>query len=75
MNSYLIQVISGKEITDPETGDVIIRQMPPTKLIDQKYIDVFIAWIMNGMPRTAEDAAKLSPTPLPGSTPSPTVTP
>ena len=75
MNSYLIQVIQGTEIIDPATGEVLIRQMPPTKLINEKYIDVFIRWIMAGMPRTAEDAALLSSTPLPGSTPVPTATP
>jgi hypothetical protein len=31
--------------------------------MDQQYIDVFIAWIMAGMPETVEDAAALFPTP------------
>ena len=62
MDSYLIQVISGNPITDAN-GKVLIRQMPTTKLLNQEYIDVFIAWIMNGMPETAEDAALLSTTP------------
>jgi hypothetical protein len=36
-------------------------------------VDVFTRWIMNGMPRTAEDAAKLfvEPTPVPTATPKP----
>lgn len=62
MDSYLIQVISGTPITDT-SGKVIIRQMPTTKLLDQDYIDVFIAWIQAGMPETAEDAAALSTNP------------
>jgi mono/diheme cytochrome c family protein len=75
MNSYMILVLNGTEIIDPATNEVLIRQMPPTRLIDPKYIDVFTRWIMAGMPRTAEDAALLSPTPIPESTEVPTATP
>jgi hypothetical protein len=49
--------------------------MPVTRLLDQKHIDILTLWIMNGMPRTAEGAAKLSPTPVPGNTPLPVPTP
>ena len=40
--------------------------MPPTKLLDPQYIDMLTRWIMAGMPQTAEEAAKLQATPLPG---------
>jgi mono/diheme cytochrome c family protein len=49
-NSLLLQLINGHEGTDPKTGKVI-RQMPPTKLLDQKYIDMLTLWVMNGMPK------------------------
>lgn len=62
-NSYLILVINGIEIIDPNTNKVLIRQMPPTKKINQEYIDIFTRWIMAGMPETAEDAAELFPVP------------
>jgi mono/diheme cytochrome c family protein len=73
-NSLLLQLITGHEVVDPKTGETI-RQMPPNKLLDQKYIDMLTLWIMSGMPRTAEDAAALSTTsgntPLPIPTPTP----
>jgi hypothetical protein len=40
--------------------------MPPTKLLDQQYIDMLTQWIMVGMPQTAQEAAKVpTPTPTP----------
>ena len=63
--SLLIKLINGQEGLDPLTGKVI-RQMPPTKLIDQQYIDMLTNWIMNGMPQTADEAGKIQATPLPG---------
>ena len=60
--SLLLKLISGHEGLDPKTGQTI-RQMPPTKLLDQQYIDMLTLWIKTGMPQTAQDAAKLSPTP------------
>jgi mono/diheme cytochrome c family protein len=63
--SLLIKLINGQEGLDPITNKVI-RQMPPTKLLDQKYIDMLTAWVMNGMPQTADEAAKLKAVPLPG---------
>lgn len=63
--SLLLKLINGQEGLDPITNKVI-RQMPPTKLLDQKYIDLLTAWVMNGMPQTADDAAKLKAVPLPG---------
>jgi mono/diheme cytochrome c family protein len=80
IDSLMIQLITGHESKDPKT-DKVIRQMPPTKLLDQKYIDMLTLWIMSGMPKTAEEAAKLSVTPtpagtpLPGAAPAPTPTP
>jgi mono/diheme cytochrome c family protein len=67
-DSLLLQLINGKEGVDPKTGNTI-RQMPVNKLLNQKYIDMLTLWIMNGMPRTAEEAAALST--LPGGTPLP----
>jgi mono/diheme cytochrome c family protein len=59
-NSLLIQLITGHPSTDPKTG-AAIRQMPPTKLLDQSYIDMLTLWIKAGMPKTADDAAKAQP--------------
>ncbi|KAF0109046.1 MAG: ubiquinol-cytochrome c reductase cytochrome b subunit [Anaerolineaceae bacterium] len=63
-DSLLLQLITGHEATDPKTGETI-RQMPVNKLLNQKYIDMLTLWIMNGMPRTAEDAAALFVVPNP----------
>ncbi len=73
-NGYLIQVIQGTPIMDPEKPtEELIGVMPPKGHLPPNVIDVFIRWIMNGMPKTAEDAAKLfiAPTPEPVSTPTP----
>jgi mono/diheme cytochrome c family protein len=67
-NSLLLSLITGHEGTDPVTGKTI-RQMPPTKLLDQKYIDMLMLWVMSGMPQTADDAAAASPAPTPSPTP------
>lgn len=63
-NSYLLQTIQGHPILD-ENGDEIISIMPPSRLMNQNVIDVFIRWIMNGMPRTAAEAGASSTTPAP----------
>jgi len=70
-DGYLVTVIQGTEILDPATGEVLIHQMPQTKLMKQDYIDVFVLWIMKGMPKTAEDAAALFVPPTPEVTPTP----
>ncbi|HNF93768.1 MAG TPA: c-type cytochrome [Anaerolineales bacterium] len=62
-NSYLLQVIQAHPILD-ENGNEVIGVMPPTKALKPDIVDVFIRWVMNGMPQTAEDAAALS-TPAP----------
>lgn len=64
-SSLLLQLINGHEGLDPLTGKTI-RQMPPTKLLDQQYIDMLTSWVMNGMPQTASDASQVTPVPLPG---------
>jgi menaquinol-cytochrome c reductase cytochrome b/c subunit len=69
-NSLLITLINGQETKDPKTGNTI-RQMPPTKLLSQQYIDMLDLWIKAGMPKTAADAAAKSTT-VPAS---PAVTP
>ncbi|HET9914202.1 MAG TPA: c-type cytochrome [Anaerolineales bacterium] len=59
-NGYLIQVIQGTPIMDPENPDEeLIGVMPPKGHLKPNELDAFIRWIMNGMPETAEDAAKL----------------
>ena len=60
MNSYLILTINGGSILDPDTGEEIIQQMPPTKLMKDEYIDLFEIWVQNGMPEAAADAEVLS---------------
>ena len=61
--SLLLQLINGHAGTDPKTGQTI-RQMPPTKLLDTQYIDMLTRWVMAGMPKTVQDAAK-APTATP----------
>jgi quinol-cytochrome oxidoreductase complex cytochrome b subunit len=59
-NSYLLQVIQGTPIPDPtDPSKEMIGVMPPKGHLKPDVIDVFIRWILNGMPKTAEDAAKL----------------
>jgi mono/diheme cytochrome c family protein len=60
LNSFLIQSINGESIFDPETGEEIIQQMPPTKLMREQYIKIFEAWVLNGMPETAVEAELLT---------------
>jgi mono/diheme cytochrome c family protein len=49
MNSYLIQTIQHKEILDAD-GRVLVGVMPPTSQMKPDIIDVFIRWVMGGMP-------------------------
>jgi len=59
-DSYLLQVIQGTPIMNPENPDEeMIGVMPPKGHLKPDAIDAFIRWVMNGMPNTAEDAAKL----------------
>ncbi len=71
-NSYLLQVIQGHEIPDPkDPTQVLIRRMPPNRQLKPNIVDVFVRWVLNGMPRTAEEAAKLYVPPTPVATPTP----
>jgi mono/diheme cytochrome c family protein len=70
--SYLLQVIQEHAIMDPEKPDEeLIGVMPPSKALKPNVVDVFVRWIMNGMPQTAEEAAALfvEPTPEPTAAP------
>ncbi len=72
--SYLLQVIQGTPIMDPkDPNEEMIGVMPPKGHLKPDAIDVFIRWIMNGMPKTADDAAKLfvAPASEPTATPKP----
>jgi len=71
-NGYLIQVIQGTPIMDPENPDQeLVGVMPPKGHLKPNAIEAFVLWILNGMPETAEAAAQLAP----ASTPEPAVTP
>jgi mono/diheme cytochrome c family protein len=63
--SLMLKLINGQEGEDPVTGKVI-RQMPPTKLLNLQYVDMLTRWVMNGMPQTADEASKLKAVPMPG---------
>ena len=76
--SLLLKLINGQEGKDPIT-DKVIRQMPPTKLLDPQFVDMLSRWVMAGMPQTIEEAALLSVTATPTgespAVPTPTPTP
>jgi len=71
MNSIMIQVINGTEIKN-DKGEVIIHQMPQTKLLKPEYIDMLTRWIMAGMPNTTAEAQALSATAATAATEQPT---
>jgi len=75
MDSYLIQTINGIAILDPETGEEISDQMPPTRLMKEDYIRIFEEWVKHGMPQTAEEAQALGSTATPRATPAATEQP
>jgi len=60
--SYLLQTIQQQPILD-ENGEEIIGVMPPKSVLKPDVVNVWKLWIMNGMPKTAEEAAALSTTP------------
>lgn len=65
-HSYLLQVIQGTHIMDPEDlNRELIGVMPPKGHLKADAVNAFVRWIMNGMPQTAEDAAKLFGVPTP----------
>ena len=65
MDSYLLQVIQQTPIMDPANpNEELIGVMPPKSVLKPNVVDVFVRWIMNGMPQTAEEAAALSTMPV-----------
>lgn len=59
-NSYLLIVIQGTPIPDPnDPSKQMISEMPPKGHLKPDVIDAFTRWILNGMPQTAGDAAEL----------------
>lgn len=69
--SILLKVIQEQNIVDPTTGEEIIGVMPPSYALKPDVVDVWMRWIVNGMPRTAEDAAALFVPPASESTTTP----
>ncbi len=73
MNSYLLQTIQQTPIMDPANPtEELIGVMPPKSVLKPNVVDVFVRWIMNGMPRTAEEAAALYVAPTPETQVAPT---
>jgi mono/diheme cytochrome c family protein len=71
-NGYLLQVMQGTPVMDPENPqEEMIGVMPPKGHLKPDALDAFMRWIMNAMPESAEDAAQLSPSPQPDDTPAP----
>ena len=69
-DSYLLQVLQEVPIMDPENPDEeLIGVMPPSYALKPNVIDVWVRWIMNGMPRTMGEAAALSVTATPAAPP------
>lgn len=62
-NSYLLLVIQNHKIESPASGGDEIGVMPPKKALKADIIDVFVRWVMAGMPQTAADAATATPAP------------
>jgi len=69
-DSYLLLTIQQIPILD-ENGKQIIGVMPPKTVLKPNVVEVWKLWIKNGMPKTADDAAKLSTTPTGTATPAP----
>lgn len=64
-NGYLIQVIQGTPIMDPQNPtEELIGVMPPKGHLKPDVINIFVRWILNGMPETAEEAAQLFAAPM-----------
>lgn len=66
-NSHIIRTLLRESIYD-DAGNEIIGPMPPTKAINEEYINIFRLWILHGMPQSSEDAAALSDTTAPSTT-------
>ena len=59
--SHIIRTMLRESIYD-DAGNEIIGPMPPTKEIDEEYINMFRLWILHGMPQSTDDATALSDT-------------
>lgn len=70
MDSYVLQTIQQTPILD-ENGEEIIGVMPPKSVLKPDVVDVWVRWIMNGMPETAKDAMMLSDISVETETPTP----
>ncbi len=66
INDYLQE-----EVVANFNGEELIGVMPPSRALKPNIVDVFIRWIMNGMPQTAIDAAALFTAPTPEATATP----
>jgi mono/diheme cytochrome c family protein len=64
MNSIMLVILQGTPILD-DNGDELIGVMPPNKPLRADIVDVWIRWVMAGMPKTVEEAQSLSTTPAP----------
>ena len=59
-NSYLLQVIQEHPIMDPANpNEELIGVMPPNHALKSNVVDVFIRWIMNGMPQNCGGRGKV----------------
>ena len=53
-NSYLLQVIQRHEIMNPaNSAETLVGVMPPNSALKPNIVDVFMRWIMAGMPQSA----------------------
>ncbi len=53
-NSYLLQVIQRHEVMNPANpSETLIGVMPPNSALKPNIVDVFMRWIMAGMPQSA----------------------
>ena len=60
-NSYFLQVIQETPIMDPEKPDEeLIGVMPPSRVLKPNIIDVFVRWVMAGMPQSSAEAAAIA---------------
>ncbi|MBN1303417.1 MAG: c-type cytochrome [Anaerolineales bacterium] len=57
--SILLKVIQEQNILD-ENGEEIIGVMPPKSVLKPDVVDVWVRWVMAGMPETVDGAAALS---------------
>ncbi len=71
-NSILVKVVEGQTIPDPkDPTKTLIRSMPPNHPLNADIVNIFKLWVLSGMPKTADDAAKVTPPAVAGTTPTP----